>query len=228
MRRAAGSGTGENPRPRVLIRSERSIPESNDRSIRWSVASAPRCRLSVSVRRASFHPAVERWFVRLPGGDHPAARPRAGHPGRQRRARRRAHRLAKHRWRRSSPRSTTSCGKRSWARSPTRRRWCTSHRSRPCPTTSSATSPPCSRASATHELAAMQLPDAPIRTLVRAAHHADGARACAAASAHPGDHARVAVRAAGVGVGRDARTTRTLIVDEIHAIAGTSAAATWR
>jgi ATP-dependent Lhr-like helicase len=62
----------------------------------------------------------------------------------------------------------------------------------------------------------------PIRTAVRTGDtpQSERARACASAAAHPGHDARVAVRAARLGARpRDAATTRTVIVDEIHAVA---------
>ena len=157
-----------------------------------------------------FHPAVAQWFSRTFAA--PTAPQIAGVAADQashQRADRRAHRLGQDARRvpvgdrRADPEGAGRAA-------PRRDAWsCTCRRSRRCPTTSSATSRSRSRASG----GTRRRSDCPTSTSARwcapATRRRRSARACGSAAAHPRHDARIAVRAAGLGVGPpDARRPR--------------------
>ena len=167
---------------------------------------------------------------------HPAVRPGSARrlPRRPRRRSRRGRRSrpAATRWsprppararrsRRSSPRSTRWCAKASSAGSPTRRTSSTSRRSRRCRTTSSGTSRRRSRASAPSSPRSAS-PTSTIRTFVRTG---DTPQAERASMRKRPPHIVVTTPESLYILltsksGREMlRTTRTVIVDEIHALA---------
>ena len=169
----------------------------------------------------AFHPAVAAWFSRLsrahrrPGAAWPilSARRRHWSPRPPDRARRSP---------RSSRHRRTGPGRPGQRPLPDETLWSTSRRSRHCPTTSaSICKMPLAGIAAELERSASPPHRHPHRRAHRRHHAAGAQRAEKTRAAYPRDHAGIAVRAARFRFRpRMLSTVRTVIVDEIHALAG--------